>query len=162
LIPARGGNTPPQGGFNFQFGCLVVGLEADYRFTSQKSTKAVNVDGFPGTETDRLQYSYTARGRIGVGIDRWLIYATGGGAHVGVDVKQELPGVGVWTGGWGRWGWVAGAGIEVAPYNQISLRLEYLYMDSGKVGFLGNRPVEATFGWQLQTNIVWFAVNFPL
>jgi outer membrane immunogenic protein len=151
-----------QSGFNFQFGYLVVGAEADYQYTAQKISKGVIVDGFPGTEEDRLQPFVTVRGRVGVGIDRWLVYVTGGGAHQSVEVRQNLPGVGLAQSAWGRWGWVAGAGIEVAPYDQISLRLEYLYLDSGKVTFLGNRPLGALFDWQLQNNVVRIAANFLL
>jgi outer membrane immunogenic protein len=153
-----------QAGFNYQFGQFVVGLEGDYQYTNQKISKTGFIGIDPTNETDQLKPFVTARARIGVAIDRWLIYATGGAAHVALEVRHVLPDGSVTIAGWGKWGWVVGAGVEVAPYDQISLRLEYLYLDSGKLTFNDTYIgiPGATFEWQLQSNIFRIAANFLL
>jgi len=161
-----GGIFGLQAGFNYQIGAFVIGFEGDYEYAGQKVSRASPGSpafGIPATqETDRLQPFGSARARFGVGIDRWLVYATAGAAHLSVEVRQTLPDGSVQIAGWGKWGWVAGAGIEYAPFNQVSIRLEYLYYDSGKITLDNVWPPGATFDWRVQNNVVRVGANFLL
>jgi hypothetical protein len=66
-----------QGGFNWQSGPLVAGIEADLQFSHQQN--GVNVAGLQITNS--LNYLSTLRGRIGYAMDEWLFYVTGGGGY---------------------------------------------------------------------------------
>jgi outer membrane immunogenic protein len=69
----------------------------------------------------------TARGRLGVAVDRWMPYVTGGLAYG--DVSASV------TGNRGasetQAGWALGAGIEYAFNGPWTARLEYLHIDLG-------------------------------
>jgi outer membrane immunogenic protein len=168
--PINGAVGGLQVGFNYQLGSFVVGLEGDYQYTGQKVTRAGSlfvgvppaIGIIPTVETDRLQPFGSVRARFGVAIDRWLVYATGGAAHLSVEARHTLPDGTVTIAGWGKWGWVAGAGVEYAPYNQVSVRLEYLYFDSGTVTLDNIWPPGAAFDWRVQSNLVRVAANFLL
>jgi len=143
-------------GYNWQFGAMVVGLEADINYLDRdrgnRSFTATNVFG-GGVEDDIYDLEVrhgrggsnwfgTIRPRIGVAFDRTMIYATGGLAYAGsrngstsvtvVNVSDDPDTVlARWEGrrGGSNWGWTIGAGVEHAFSNNWSLKLEYLYVD---------------------------------
>jgi hypothetical protein len=59
-----------QGGFNWQFGSWVAGVEADLQFSNQRNGVTVAGTQFANT----LTYFSTLRGRIGYSMDEWLFY----------------------------------------------------------------------------------------
>ena len=78
-----------QGGYNYQRGCTVFGLEADWSWANlDRST--FHTDGQPGAALDRLRVTSeiksfgTLRTRTGVVVDNLLLYATGGLAWANV------------------------------------------------------------------------------
>ncbi|ADP72441.1 hypothetical protein Rvan_3246 [Rhodomicrobium vannielii ATCC 17100] len=107
-----------QAGFNWQRvgSPLVVGFEVDADFS------------------DNVDYLVSARGKLGFGFQNVLLYATGGGAWIGLnnDNKFGYDDTG-WTSGWGDnvvdhtytvsrrdndknfAGWVVGGGIDFKP-----------------------------------------------
>ena len=113
-----------------------------------------NRNGFGGT--DSIDYFGTIRGRVGLAFDRMMIYATGGLAWAeydndgarggsfrnGSDVQANFfVGPGAATAGAGvngsfnnrrdfdDWGYAVGGGIEYAFTNNISAKIEGLYVD---------------------------------
>ena len=61
-----------------------------------------------------------------------MLYATGGAAFAGTAVSICSPVAGVCVGdSQTRSGWVAGAGVEYAVWENLSLKLEYLHADFG-------------------------------
>lgn len=137
-------------GYNWQFGNIVAGLEADIQYTDMRdsvngiTTLAVaGPNGTPpGTRNNvfnqELDYLGTVRGRLGYAWDRTLLYATGGLAYGGVNNSASfsgpLPaGVTQFTGSRRETevGYTIGAGIEHAFGGNWSLKAEYLYYDLG-------------------------------
>ena len=116
-------------GANFQAGAFVFGIEGDGDWTNIKgSTSATNtVCGSCQTSNSWLA---TLRGRAGVAWDRVLIYATGGGAAG--NINTSVPAVAPLTAGSSsstEFGWAAGAGLEFAITDNITAKIEYLYVD---------------------------------
>jgi outer membrane immunogenic protein len=151
-------------GYNWQAAAAwVLGLEADWQWSTQKDT--FNQHSFVASSTssnfaqvtsqDEQKFSWlaTARARLGWAGNSSLWYVTGGvasaevanryafaatGAAPGGGVPLQAPGVG---GDFGsdRLGWTAGLGVETSltwfgiRAPNWSAKLEYLYVDLGSV-----------------------------
>jgi len=131
----------------------LVGVEADFQGSNQKgngnpTTQITNTNLATGpdptaiTDSTKLAWFGTVRGRAGVVIDRWLAYVTGGFAYgkIGLNgMAQAAPSVVgpnaplAWSQSMDRPGWVIGAGVENAISTAWSWKLEYLYMNFGTV-----------------------------
>ncbi len=136
-------------GYNWQFGSLVAGVEADINYLNAGRNSAYTYTStgpsapFQGTYTvnngrDHGNYFGTVRGRLGFAFDRALIYATGGLAY-GANGRGASA---TYTGANGtatydagrssdRLGYAIGAGIEYAVSNNWTVKGEYLYADLG-------------------------------
>lgn len=121
-----------QVGYLFQTGPLVYGLEGDVTFGDNDKSRTLGGGQTIRTEMD---WSGSARARIGYAVDRVLVYGTGGVAFANVDITGASAGVD--TKNETLVGWTVGAGLEYALTNNMSLRGEYLYSDFGttSVGF---------------------------
>lgn len=116
-----------QAGYNLQLpNRVVLGVEADVLFTGPVDHP--KLDSAPFNTT--LEYSATARGRIGYAFGTLLPYVTGGLAwgHTRVNVNADdgsllssrlLPHV----------GWTAGIGVEMAVGGNWTTKIEYDYID---------------------------------
>jgi outer membrane immunogenic protein len=176
-------------GYNFQMQSWLVGLEGDIQATGQSNSHSYTCGaggctvtplaggGFnPGpavsvTETQRLDFFGTVRGRVGlVVVPTVLLYATGGLAYGQVDTDSTLPGS---TRSQNyRVGWTAGGGIEGAIGGGWTARLEYLYLDLGTVsGTFTSSPatlldpasgaaLTGKFSSRVTDNIVRVGVNY--
>jgi outer membrane immunogenic protein len=145
-------------GYNWQFGSMVIGLEADINYLDRKGRGAaytlVGAGPYAGYELDVNEarsgsnWFGTIRPRIGFAFDRTMIYATGGLAYSGSKNSSGevrlfdttvVPNAEIarWAGS-GRngsnWGWALGAGVEHAFGNNWSAKLEYLYVDFDRGG----------------------------
>jgi outer membrane immunogenic protein len=123
-----------QGGFNWQRGCTVFGLEADWSWADLDGTER-HTDGINSaslTVASDVGGFGTVRMRSGVVVDSLLIYATGGFAFADIErdwtvVKaSSLPET--FSSDDRRWGWTAGVGAEWAIADRISLKSEALYL----------------------------------
>ncbi len=126
-------------GVNFQAGNLVYGLETDINWLSNK-TNYVDPNGainaFYPSESNRLNYLGTVRGRLGLAVDRTLIYFTAGLAYANVNDNIHhnsnlfptfnTPYFSVNS---TRFGWVVGAGVEYALAPNWTIKGEALYAD---------------------------------
>jgi outer membrane immunogenic protein len=97
-------------GYNYQFGSFVVGVEGDLQWADFGGTTYVFPNGT--VTTDSSDWFGTVRARAGVAFDRALIYATGGFAFTD-----------------NRNGWTVGGGIEYAFTNNLSAKIEGLYVN---------------------------------
>ena len=166
-----------QAGYNYQFSpYLVAGVEADFQWANQKSNSSANgaiastsCFGDPnppcnltGAGTGNLAASIdwfgTVRGRLGLAIDKTMLYGTGGLAYGRVKTAGTASFNGTFTdnsggtcdqGGAGcpasgsasfgdsrmKYGWAAGAGVERSVgrgfMNNWTWKVEYLYVDLG-------------------------------
>jgi len=115
-----------QGGYNWQLSNIVLGVEADFDFSSAK--KSV-VTGPFDTHNMSVKSIGTARGRLGLVYDRWLPYITGGAAWANLTnqiVDTTVP----FTAdrGSSATGWTVGGGLEYGFDNHWSAKAEYLYV----------------------------------
>lgn len=115
------------GGYNFQSGNIVFGIDNDFSFTSSDTTF--------GTATADLRTLSSVRGRVGYAFDRVLPYVTGGLAYGNVRFRSLLLGA---AGSEFQFGWTAGAGVEAALTDYVSARVQYTYSDLGSDGFVPN------------------------
>jgi outer membrane immunogenic protein len=127
--PLRGGLAGVTAGYNIQNGNMVYGVEADVSWAKAKGDKAC--EGFPAQNCYyELGWQGTARARVGVAMDRTLLYVTGGlavaGGKGGVDpILGAIDGQDQQT----YFGYVAGVGAEYAMTDALSFKAEYLYTD---------------------------------
>lgn len=139
---SSGGIYGVNAGYNFQTGHFVLGVEADYGFTSApKSTDFLGGGLVPGgagvggvTVATKVTSLGTVRGRLGVAFDRTLFYVTGGWAYGQVRDQVTAYADPTFTAmsRKSRTGWTFGGGVEYAVTPNWTLRAEGLYVDLGK------------------------------
>jgi outer membrane immunogenic protein len=142
-------------GINFQAGQFVYGIETDFSWLSNR-TNYVDPNGlinnfFP-SETNRLNELGTVRGRLGLAVDRTLIYFTAGFAygnvHDGIRYNSNFfptantPSFNVNT---TSLGWVVGTGVEYALTSNWTVKGEALYADLGSLNTSWVSPGSQTF-----------------
>ncbi|RJF64507.1 outer membrane protein [Rhodopseudomonas palustris] len=103
-----------QGGYNWQSGAIVFGLEGDIQFSTSEDTFAPYKFSNP--------WFGTARGRVGYAMNDVLLYATGGLAFGQLKGQNLLS-----TESHTSAGWTVGAGAEFAFAPKLSAKVEYLY-----------------------------------
>ena len=161
-----------QGGFNWQNGPLVAGIEADLQFSHQRN--GVNVTGL--LTTNSLDYFSTLRGRIGYAMDEWLFYATAGGGYGGTQARlitsnqcstsapvclPIVPTAGVFTKSDLTPLWVVGVGVETQIWDRWTGRIEYLYLQSGSTSNTFATPAGALAVSQtLHDNVIRTGLNY--
>jgi outer membrane immunogenic protein len=117
-----------QGGYNYQFGMFVAGVETDLQYAAVGNKGAsYGTTYYPG---DSDGFFGTIRARAGVAIDRALVYGTGGFAYGDVGGNRgNDPVLGHHSGDEINWGWTIGAGVEYAITNNFTAKVEGLYVD---------------------------------
>ncbi|MEP1442927.1 MAG: outer membrane protein [Hyphomicrobiales bacterium] len=111
------------GGYNFQSGNVVFGIDNDFSFTG--------ADTDIGVSTTDLRTLSSVRARVGYAFDRVLPYVTGGLAYGNARFSAPLLG----SDSQFQFGWTAGAGVETALTDYVSARVQYTYSDLGSDGF---------------------------
>lgn len=125
-ISATGGL---QIGFNQQIDNIVVGIEGDFNWTGFDKTREYdNGDYLYSSTWDNFS---TIRARLGLAVDRAMVYVTGGVAFVNqesivsddiTDPDETVESDDLKT------AFVGGAGVEVILANNITFKGEYLYV----------------------------------
>jgi outer membrane immunogenic protein len=138
--PFFAANTRPQGviggahlGYNLQIGQWVIGLEGSVDGTSLDNI--VTLGGFPTLQVQsREDVQGSIRGRLGIALDRALLYATGGAAFSNVTNNYRLgfPFFLAEQITKTRTGWTVGGGLDYAITNNWSIGAEYRYSDFGR------------------------------
>jgi len=152
---ANGGLFGGQLGYNWQFGQFVYGVEGDADWTDLRGTaNLANCGGtFCRTRNDFLA---TARGRLGLAVDRWLPYVTGGLA-VG-NIKASVPGfAGIDQ---TNAGWTVGGGVEFALMGNWTAKAEYLHVDLGNAGCTVACGLPAGNNVSLTTEVLRGGINY--
>lgn len=158
----NGATAGGQFGYNWQIDKTLLGLEADFNWSGQKGNTSfvcpvpvigpltscngllgAGFDGFPPTVaiSEKLQWFGTVRARAGALITpATLVYATGGLAYGQIKTDGVFTSYNVHVVNHSTFsqsdvktGWTAGLGVEQKINGNWSARLEYLYMDLGKV-----------------------------
>jgi outer membrane immunogenic protein len=110
------------GGYNWQDGQLVYGLEGNLDWSGAKRT-----DGGIKSEEG---VNGAVRARLGVDLNPFLIYGAGGFAASNMKVSD-----GTNSASRGLIGWTAGVGAETKLTDNVTARVEYDYTDFGKKNF---------------------------
>jgi len=150
------------GGYNYQAGNLVLGIESDFAGLAVGKIRYTAITG--DFLTAHSKWGGSIRGRLGYSADRALFYLTGGAAYI--SNETSIPTTGISIGGDGaRWGWTVGGGLDYAITNNWFTGIEYRYsqyetksliyptpiLGLGIVGFkqeLSNRQVTARVGYK--------------
>jgi outer membrane immunogenic protein len=116
---------------------FVIGAEADIQYSGLEAK--ANGPGYAalGDAKQQVEWFGTVRPRVGFALDRTLLYVTGGLAYG--NQKLSIPGYGSGTST--DIGWTAGAGAEYAFTNNVTAKLEGLYVDLGKSDLIPAAPV---------------------
>jgi outer membrane immunogenic protein len=179
-----------QVGVNWQSGIWVGGFETDIQGTGQKGSAGFacpatgcNTSGavpaaariVSGTIEQKLQWFGTLRARLGVTITPTVLaYATGGLAYGNASANGTLSGVGAAgpvsttisnDDSTTEIGWTAGIGVEALLAGNWTGRIEYLYLDVGKVSgattLAANVPqVALAYTSRITDSIVRVGINY--
>ena len=132
----EGGIIGGQVGVNGQWNWFVLGAEAD-------GSAVLTEDGDAGAN-----WLASARLRAGVGLDRVLLYGTGGIGFAEFETESyngDGDGVvGV--------GWVAGGGAEFMVTDNVTIGAEYLHYEFGDIGDPDNN-------FDVDVDVIWGRVN---
>jgi outer membrane immunogenic protein len=128
-------------GANFQTGQFVFGIEGDGDWTNITGSASSTNAACPSCSTAN-NWLATLRARAGVAWDRVLLYATAGGAagdiKATVSPAAAAAGLGLVAGSTSNseFGWTAGGGLEFGITDNLTAKVEYLYVDlqSGSCG----------------------------
>ena len=130
-------------GYNWQVGRFLLGIEVDANWLGGSASRSLSF-GPPinpidvMTNSSKAQFLTTVRPRVGVVLDRWLFYVTGGLAFetfitndtftfpsaaslTGVDTRRT------------RTGETIGGGVEYAVLDSWTVKFEYLYVTFGSI-----------------------------
>ena len=113
-------------GFNVQQGQFVFGVEFSGSWadiTGSHSAQSLVTISFSSDVSTIL----TLTGRVGVTLDRALLYATGGGAWLRQTIDYQA--VSAYSDKLNRTGWTIGAGLEYALTPNWSIAAQYNYID---------------------------------
>jgi outer membrane immunogenic protein len=137
-----------QAGYNWQRDKWVFGIEGDINYLGISDGSAINrpvaaplAGSFIHTETDRMSWFGTFRGRAGITVTpSFLLYGTGGLAFGEVRSASAVSFTTTADTYAGTLddtlvGWTVGAGGEWMIAPKWSIKAEYLYVDLGKTGY---------------------------
>lgn len=121
------------GGWNWQFSTALLGIEADLSFANNSTTDNLSDGAYDDITKNEVTYLSTIRGRAGIIVDDYLMFATIGVAAANIDVEmtsEEYPDDIFQPKAYNE-GWVVGAGVERKLSNNSGLKLEALFYDFG-------------------------------
>jgi outer membrane immunogenic protein len=142
-------------GANWQVNALVLGLEGDLQWADQK--QSATVAGITGTH--RINTFGTIRGRLGYAFDRWMLYGTAGWAYGTYRTELTVPPFATVSASSSRGALAVGGGVEAAFANNWTAKLEYLYLDTGKVAETTGLP-GVTVNTQVKDHLIRLGVNY--
>jgi len=165
-----------QAGINYQFNSIVIGAEGTWT-DSGISGSQVTPSGLPAAlaisekSTDAPAWYATATGRIGYAANDVLIFAKGGAAWMDADYTQTVVGT---TGVQSfqrltdtRQGYTVGGGVEYAFTENLSVKVEYDFLNFGTKTYSFNNlnitgvPVGAfPVAIKSSTNMFLFGANY--
>jgi len=161
-----------QGGYNWQFSNIVLGVEGEYTW-ADVSGSASTVStvprflGFTAISNAKLQDIALVTGRLGYAASNWLFYFKGGGAWgqgKSFSINNNANGTlfDTTSSSTDRSGWVVGVGAEWGFAPNWSAKIEYDYIDFGS----SNVTLNSSLGTQSfvssseTVNIVKAGVNY--
>lgn len=123
-----------QAGYDYQIGNFVIGAVADIAASDIDTELTASIGGVGSASVSSdLQYLGTVRARLGYAMDRFMVYGHGGFAYGETEQTVSLTGLGSVTNDENdtKTGYVVGAGVEYAIFDNVSFQTEYSYTDLG-------------------------------
>lgn len=152
------------GGYNWQDGPWLYGVEADLSAANLKRSVASGANGFGGADPDpafgllrvKTDVYGTLRGRLGYAFDRTLVYASFGLAGANARVLATYPDPAGAPDALARsertyLGFTLGAGVQFALSEQFALGIDYRYLDLGDSGRFGLGTLPGVAGGPVTT-----------
>jgi len=151
-------------GAQIQAGHTVLGVEGDIDWANitGSSTGTISFNGAPigsATLSSNVSSISTLRTRVGYAFDNWLFYGTGGVAIT--DEKSNLTGPVGFVCGTGAFnsppcsspfnlhvGLAAGAGLEYGITQNLSAKVEYMWVGAGALNTLTENLVRGGVNWR--------------
>jgi outer membrane immunogenic protein len=151
-----------QYGYNWQLSPnWVIGTESDLGYLGNKRSITDFNDGTPGAAfviSAKSDFYTTTRARLGYAWDRSLLYATAGLAGVHIkDRFEDFSPADVGSKSKTKYGLTVGGGLETALAGNWSTKVEYLFIDPGKIT-VAEDVDSATFKHQF--HIFRFGLNY--
>src|ERR1035438_978776 len=147
-VAFSGGVFGGTAGAQIQSGHVVLGFEADLDWANMKgsATFVPTLGGVPInpaaiSASTNIDWESTARARVGYAQDNWLFYGTGGFAILGTKAAFT-PALALTCGTYGiancsgtskQIGAALGAGVEYGITQNVSAKLEYLYITAASL-----------------------------
>jgi outer membrane immunogenic protein len=175
-------------GYNWQRQNWVFGLEADIQDTDERGSRSficgISVCTPPGggllalvipgpavpvTLNQKIDWFGTVRGRIGVlATPKVLFYATGGLAYGEVATNETIGALSSFSATDTKAGYTVGAGVEGVIGRNWTAKLEYLYVDLGRVSgsfatpipALGGGTLVSSYSSRITDNVLRAGVNY--
>jgi len=148
-----------QFGYNHQFDKILLGVEATYSGTTLNDGVVSLVD--PNvTYNNNINDVFTLTGRLGVALDRWLMYAKAGWASAQVVVSGQDAGSTAFSFTDRRNGWTIGGGLEYRAWRNISLGVEYGFIDLGSKTYSNTTVPVTVTNDAVQVQTVTARLNF--
>ena len=152
-------------GANYQIGEYVFGIEADGDWTNLTGNSGLTCGGIsavvppPNACQTQSEWVATLRGRVGYALDRVLFYGTAGAAFANVQTGLNPPST---FDSSIEAGWTVGAGVEFAITQNLTAKIEYLFVDlpDGACTTVGNCGGAAGSIVSFNENIVRAGLNF--
>lgn len=122
-------------GYNWQVNQFVFGVEVDGSFSDIGIDDGDFFDEDDDDDDDEIGYDWlaSARGRLGFGFDRFLVYGTGGVGFGGFNSDIAFADDDDDDDDEAQIGWVAGGGVEFMITQNVSIGAEYLHYDFSDV-----------------------------
>ncbi len=123
------------GGYNWQNGALVLGVEGDFGRTNARG----NGQAAQAIEIHHYNFDWTShiRGRAGYASGPWLFFLAGGAAFAEFNMTMQTLSTFIPCQSGGPYtGWSVGGGVDYAFNNLVSARAEYLYDDFGRKNYV--------------------------
>lgn len=162
-VDFSGGVFGGTAGAQIQSGHVVLGFEADLDWANLKGsgTFIPSAGGLPLTSSavsasTKIDWEATARMRVGYAQENWLFYATGGLAVLGAK-STFVPAAGISCGTFGiincsgtnkQVGAVLGAGVEYGITQNVSAKLEYLYITAASLDISHHSEIRAGLNYR--------------
>ncbi len=147
----KGGVFGFGGGYNWQYGTWVGGMEVDYGFSDEKENQSVCI--FKGCERNarvnlnsKIDALGSARLRVGyLFTPKLLAYGTAGvgwgRSRVSVSISNSQDSLEILSAKTNLFGWVAGGGLEYKLFQHVRVRGEYLHYDFGSTTYAFQTPI---------------------
>jgi len=153
----KGGVFGFGGGYNWQYGAWVGGVEVDYGFSDEKEHQSFSFEGECPEAVGRMSKSISCDGGR-INLDSKIDALGSARVRVGYLFTPNLLTYGTAGLGWGRsklsisvddcdsifcaftakpnlFGWVAGGGMEYKLFEHVRVRGEYLHYDFGSTSY---------------------------